>query len=634
MRTIPQFFEDSVAQFAERPYMWEKKNGKFEGATFREIHELVVNFACGLLDLGINKGDRVALLSEGRNNWIVSELGILYTGAVNVPLSTLLSEDEIRFRVGHSGARMIIVSKNQAHKLEAIRKELPGLETVIYLDGKDSYGNGELSFDQVLEKGKAFLEKQGDKFEETWKSVQENDYANISYTSGTTAEPKGIILSHLNYYANVHQAYSMMDIDPSWRIFLFIPWDHSFAHSAGLYCFMGKGAGIGSLEVGKTPMETLKNIPLNIKEFKPQLMFSVPAFSKNLKKNIEAGIREKGPLVEKLFRHALKLNYSYNKEGLNRGGGLQFLKLPLLKLYDTIIFKKIRQQLGGNMQYFIGGGALLDIDLQRFFYAIGIPIYQGYGLSEATPIISINTPDRHKLGSSGMPVKFMEIKILDEKGNELPPGEKGEIVIKGENVMMGYWKNEEATRETIKDGWLHTGDMGYLDSDGFLYVLGRFKSLLISDDGEKYSPESIEEAMVFQSKYILQCMLYNNQDPYTTIFVVPDREELKKYLKDNGLEPLSDEGKEEALKLIQSEIQAYRKAEKYGDMFPQRWIPSSIGITNEEFSIQNQLLNSLQKMVRGKVVDKYKDLLDFLYTPESKNILNERNKAAIGKYLA
>jgi long-chain acyl-CoA synthetase len=363
------------------------------------------------------------------------------------------------------------------------------------------------------------------------------------------------------------------------------------------------------------------------------LMFSVPAFAKNLKKNIESGIRQKGPLVEKLFRHALKLNYSYNKEGLNKGGGLQFLKLPLMKLYDTILFKKVRQQLGGNMQYFIGGGALLDIELQRFFYAIGIPIYQGYGLSEATPIISINTPYRHKLGSSGMPVKFMDLKICDEEGKELPVGEKGEIMIKGENVMAGYFKNEEATKSTIKNGWLHTGDMGYMDNDGFLYVLGRFKSLLISDDGEKYSPESIEEAFVFQSPYLLQCMLYNNQNPYTSIFVVPEKEEIKKYLKGKNIELKSNEAVVEALKLIQAELQAYRTGGKYGELFPQRWMPASIGIIDEEFTTQNQLLNSMQKLVRGKVLDKYKDLLAFLYTPESKNILNERNRKAMAKML-
>ena len=215
---------------------------------------------------------------------------------------------------------------------------------------------------------------------------------------------------------------------------------------------------------------------MSIKELQPTVMLSVPALAKNFKKNIEAGIKAKGPKVEKLYNFALDLAVSYNREGYNKGGFLQLWKKPLI----------------GKMKFFVGGGALLDIDLQRYYYAIGIPMYQGYGLSEATPIISANAPAKHILGSSGCVVKPMDIKICDEDGKELPYGQKGEIVIRGENVMAGYWKNPKSTAETVVDGWLHTGDMGYMRDKDFLYVVGRFKSLLISADGEKYSPESIE----------------------------------------------------------------------------------------------------------------------------------------------
>ena len=186
-----------------------------------------------------------------------------------------------------------------------------------------------------------------------------------------------------------------------------------------------------------------------------------------------------------------------------------------------LIFSKVRENFGGKLEFFIGGGALLDIELQRFFYAIGIPMFQGYGLTEAAPVISSNVPQKHKLGSSGTIVPNLLLKICNEKGEELPAGEKGEIVIKGENVMMGYWKNERATSDAIKEGWLFTGDLGYLDKDGFLFVLGRNKSLLIGSDGEKYSPEAIEEAITEHSKFIDQIMLYNNQSPYTIALLVP-----------------------------------------------------------------------------------------------------------------
>jgi long-chain acyl-CoA synthetase len=246
---------------------------------------------------------------------------------------------------------------------------------------------------------------------------------------------------------------------------------------------------VWDVQAGKTGMETLKNIPINIKELKPNLLLSVPALAKSFRKNIETNIRAKGPVVNWLFHNALDMSYSYYQDGFNKGRGLQMLITPLLWLFDKILFSKVREAFGGQLDFFIGGGALLDIDLQRFYYAIGIPMFQGYGLSEATRIISSNGLKRHKLGSSGDLVTPLELKICDTDGKELPLYEKGEIVIKGENVMAGYYKNEKATAETIKDGWLHTGDMGYMDKDGFLYVVGRFKSLLISSDGEKYSPQ-------------------------------------------------------------------------------------------------------------------------------------------------
>jgi long-chain acyl-CoA synthetase len=206
----------------------------------------------------------------------------------------------------------------------------------------------------------------------------------------------------------------------------------------------------------------------------------------------------------------------------------------------------------------------------------------------------------------------MDLKILDDNGNEMPVGQKGEIVIRGGNVMHGYWKNESATRETIIDGWLHTGDMGYLDQDGFLYVLGRFKSLLIADDGEKFSPEGIEEAIAQQSKYIEQCMLYNNQKPYSVALVVPNQHTLKLYLEEKNLTADSDEGKRSVLILIENELNEYRTNGRYGKMFPQRWLPVSLGILEEGFSEDNGLMNSTMKIVRGKVMDKYQELIDYI----------------------
>lgn len=633
MRTIIELFETSVAKFANNIYLWEKQNGKYEGTTYSQTRDLVLQFGAGLLALGLQKGDRVGLIAEGRNAWIISELGILYAGGINVPLSIKLeSGNELKFRLAHSGSKMIIVSRGQAAKVEEIREQLPDLEKIIYLDAKENAGPNDISYEQVLAMGKEFLSSNSSEFEAVYKTIQPDDVANISYTSGTTADPKGIMLTHLNYAANVAQSATLLKIGEDWKTLAFLPWDHSFAHTACLYCFMYYGASVASPEIGKTSMETLKNIPKNIKEIQPNLLMSVPAVAKNFRKGIETNIRAKGPTAEKMFDHALKIAYKYNGNGWNRGKGLRAIYKPLLSFYDKILFSKIREGFGGKLEMFIGGGALLDIELQRFFYAVGMPMCQGYGLSEASPVISSNVLKAVKFGSSGKLVKPLELKICDNDGNELPQGEKGEIVIKGDNVMKGYWNNPKASAETVKDGWLYTGDMGYMDKDGFLYVLGRFKSLLIGSDGEKFSPEGIEEALVDQSPFIDQCMLYNNQNPYTSGMIVPNIPAINREVEKHGFKPGTEEAYTEALKIIQREVDAYKSGGKFAESFPERWLPATIAVLPEAFSEQNHLLNSTMKMVRGKITEYFKDELEFLYTPEAKNIINQRNIEALKKW--
>lgn len=627
MKTLVQFFEENVDRFSSNPYLWEKRDGAFQPTTYAETRSLVKSFAAGLHELGVKKGDRLALLAEGRVNWVVAEMAMFYIGAVDVPLSIQLNEStDLIFRIKHSESSIAIVSASQAHKINAIRNQLPDLKKIILMDPKEVYEEDEIFMGEVMNMGEEFLEKHAEEFRKIHEAVQPDDIANICYTSGTTADPKGIMLSHRNYTSNTEHALSVMTIPENYRLFLFLPWDHSFAHTAGLFSFMATGASLAALEMGKTGFETRKNIFKNIQEIKPHVMFSVPTIAKNFRNNIESGVRSKSKIVYSLFKAGLSIGYAYNNIGINRGKGWRIFLKPLYALFDAVVFKKVRMALGGNMQFFIGGGALLDIELQRFFYAIGIPMYQGYGLTESSPMISINAPHLHKLGSSGSIPRDIEIKICDMDGVTLPQGEKGEIVIRGENVMKGYWKNVEATADTIRDEWLYTGDMGYMDKDGFLHVLGRYKSLLIADDGEKYSPEGIEETFTDQSEYIDQCILHNNQNPYTTCLLHPNAEAIKRYLKEKGIDPASDEGAEAAIRLIDAEIREYRSKGNYGDMYPQRWIPATVGLLSEGFTIENKLMNPTYKIIRPKVTEHYEALLLYLYTPEAKNILNARNR--------
>ena len=633
MKTIPELFKESVAKYGNNILIYEKQNGSYKGFTYKEIDQQVKTLAAGLYKHGLRKGDRVALLAEGRTEWLVSELAMLHLGIIDVPLSVKLIEpSEIAFRINHSESKAIIVSGRQVDKIRGILNQMPKVETVIVFDEVDKKEK-EIFYSEIVEAGKNAGEEIIKEVKKINSSIKGDDTANISYTSGTTADPKGIMLTHRNYTANTEQGTSLFDIEEKFVTLLILPWDHSFAHTVGLYTMMSKGAAVATVELGKTPMETLKNIPKNIKEIKPYFLLSVPALAKNFKKNIEAGIKAKGDTTVKLFNFALSIAYKYNKLGFDKGTGGTFIYKPLLNIFDKILFSKIREGFGGRLMYFVGGGALLDIELQRFFFAIGMPMYQGYGLSEAAPVISSNSPKAHKMGSSGRLVANLELKILDDKGNQMPVGQKGEIVVKGENVMKGYWKNEKATNETLRNGWLHTGDIGYLDHDGFLYVLGRFKSLLIGNDGEKYSPEGIEEALTDQSEYIDQVMLHNNQNPFTVGLIVPNAAALKEYVKSQGADPKSDEGINMALEKIKSEVAEYFSGGKYAEMFPSRWLPASIGIPDESFNEANGLMNATMKVIRGNIEKHYSDLLEYLYTPEGKNIINDKNRESMKKWM-
>lgn len=626
-KTIIDLFENSVLQFSNHPFLWEKSENKFTPTTYTQVRDQVYALGAGLVSLGVQKGDKIALLSEGRNVWIIGELAMFYAGAINVPLSVKLEEtNDLLFRLVHADVEYIMVSAQQLKKIRAIKDKLPEVKKIIVLDDLPAYEEREMSLSEVVKKGIVHIEMGSrEQFLSIGHSLQNEDYATITYTSGTTADPKGVILTHRNYTANVEQSLSCVDIDDTWRTLVILPLDHCFAHVVGFYIFMSKGASVATVQAGRTGMETLKNIPINIKEFKPHLILSVPALAKSFKKNIEQGIRAKGKFVTLLFKWGLHISYIYNGDSdKKKGKGIRCFLKPLVCLFDTLVFKKIRENFGGELKFFIGGGALLDKDLQKYYYALGIPMYQGYGLSEATPVISTNGPRRHEFGSSGVLVRPLKLRICDNDGKELPEGEKGEIVIQGENVMAGYWKNPASTAETIRKGWLYTGDMGYM-KDGLLYVSGRFKSLLIASDGEKYSPEGIEEALVEHSSCIDQLLLYNNQSPYTVALLVPNQEHLKRHLNHQHLDLDTAQGKQEAVRIIQSQIDRFRKGGDLAGLFPDRWLPTTFTILPEPLTEQNGMVNSTLKIVRGKVEKAYADRIHYLYTPEGKNPVNPEN---------
>lgn len=610
-RTIINLFEESVANYPNNTLLLEKVQDEFLPTTYSNSKLIAEQIGAGLCSMGFSKADHASIISEGRNYWILSELGIFYAGGINVPVSIKIEESsDLLFRFNHAEVDTFLVSSRQLVKIREIKKELKFLKRIIVFDQMDSYESDEIYIEELIERGKEYLKENRESFTKIAQSLTNEDYATITYTSGTTADPKGVILTHRNYTANVEQALSCMSIPPNWRMLIILPLDHCFAHVVGFYIMIATGSVVATVQVGKTGLDTLKNIPINIKEVKPHILLSVPALAKSFRKNIENSVKAKGKSTQRVFNMALKIAYMYNKEGYNKGTGFSILLYPIVKLADRLIFSNVKGAMGGELQFFVGGGALLDIEMQKFYYALGIPMFQGYGLSEATPVISTNTPNKHKLGSSGILVSPMELKIIDSQGKEMETGVSGEIIIRGENVMAGYWKNDVATAETLVNGWLHTGDLGYMDKDGFLYVKGRFKSLLISSDGEKFSPEGIEEAITGNSNIIQQIMLYNNQSPYTIAIIVADRSKLKS---------------KELIDAIQEDLSRYKSGGEFAGLFPERWLPSTFILANEPFTEQNKMINSTMKMVRSKVEHTYSDRILYTYTAEGKNIYNKFN---------
>lgn len=627
--TIIDFVEQYTAKYGNETFLREKVDGVWKETSFNTTREEAHILAAGFMSMGLEKGDKVALISEGRNYWIFSELGILYAGAVNVPLSFKLESDtDLTFRINHSDARFVIASQTQIDKIRRVIDRCPKVEKVIVMDPIE-LKDGEIYIGDIMAAGKEYLKEHQDLLLERMASVGPDDYANISYTSGTTADPKGILLTHRNYTANVDQALSVISIDRGDVMLIILPLDHCFAHVAGFYVMMKCGGSIATVPCGKSTVSLLKNIPTAIKEVRPHVLLSVPTLSRNFKKSFDNAIKKSGSFVEKLYEFGIKNAETYNREYYNAGKPCwkMWWRKPINAVIDKLVFSKVREGFGGRIKFFVGGGALLDIELQRYYCAIGMPVFQGYGLSEATPVICSNSMGHARFGSSGRVVKPMDIKICDEDDKEIPNGETGEIVIRGENVMAGYWKNPEATAKTIVDGWLHTGDRGYIckEDPEYLYVTGRFKSLLIASDGEKYSPEGYEDSLADGSKFIETSMLYNNQSPYTVVLVIPNKTLLAEEVKKAGLDPGSREGKKAQLAIIKEEVDAYRPGGRRAGMFPERWLPASVIVGDTPFTEQNGMLNTTMKMVRGKVEKFYADRIEYAMTVEGKDIMNQKN---------
>lgn len=609
-------------------YLAEKGNNGWDKLSFSQADVESLKMAASLSNLGIGFGDKVAILSEGRIGWVIGEFAVFKVRSIAVPLSVKLLPEEVLFRINHSESKAILISKNNLNKVVQIFDRIENKNfKFIYFDSDKEYVNSVcekygvsnkavLYYDELIENGQSIIQdtKAKENLAEIEKNIGEEDIVTISYTSGTTGNPKGIMLSHLNYHANSNDANDFFAMENGMKTLIILPLDHTFAHTVGIFISLLVPISMYFLDSRGGSIKALKNIPINLKEVKPSFLLTVPALTGNFMNKIQEGIDAKGGFIAWLFNKGMKNGILINGDGYRKAPFfVQLWKAFPYLLAKTIIFPKIREIFGGDLQFSVGGGALLDIKQQKFYYALGIPVFQGYGLTEATPIISANTRQFHKMGSSGGVLPTQDCKIMLD-GKELPTGQKGEIILRGLNVMKGYYKNEKATSETIVDGALHSGDMAYYDEDNFLIVTGRAKALLISQNGEKYSPEEIEEAINNTSPFVFQSMLYMDHSPYTTAVITLDEIYVKSYIKKSGIS-----NADELIKEIQKSVNQFKQENDYKAKFPEMWTPSVFVIADEAFSEENKMVNSTMKMVRYKVEEAYKTHLNDIYTKNLKN---------------
>ena len=633
MRTVLNMLKEAAVTYRNDPYVLEKEESGWVPRTFSQVEEESSVFAKALIARGFRKEDKIAILSEGRRNWVIGEFGILKARCISVPLSIKLLEEEIPFRLNHSESKGVVISEYSLEKLLHILRDVDNKPLIIVLgdylgtvarqaEGAGlSMGKDLILYNDFMKEGEACGSSVEKELANRLADIAENDTVTISYTSGTTGNPKGIMLTHLNYWANSLDAVKTCPIPERAKSLIILPLDHSFAHTVGIYISLRLGLSMYFVDARGGGMAILRNIPKNLEEVKPYFLLTVPALTGNFMKKIQSGIAAKGTFINGIFTRGVEAGIKIHRDGYRKAPPATRLRYGFSYfLANTLVFPKVRKIFGGELAFCVGGGALLEISQQEFFNAIGCPIYQGYGLTEATPIISTNTPPKHKFGTSGIKMPSIECRIMKDNETEAAPGTPGELVIRGDNVMKGYYKNREASEEVLREGWLWTGDLGYFDKDGFLVNTGRAKALLIAADGEKYSPETIEEAVINNCPLVNQIMVYNEQRKYTTALITLNEESVKAGLRSEGIANAED-----ALKMIGESVFSFKKDTK----IPSQWIPSSFTIIEEPFSEKNQLINSTMKLVRYKVRDFYMDKIESMYGPDGADLHSPENREAM-----
>jgi len=575
-KTIPQQFAETAQKFAKRPALKFKYHGAYISISFAELQSRVNQMALGLQELGVGKGDRVAILSENRSEWVRTDLATLSLGAISVPVHTTLSPKIIQHILNDSGARVILISnQEQFNKLLLVINDLPDLETVIYIS-LDSPINGEtkkkiISLAEVMELGE-------ERKLEIIVDIRPDDVASIIYTSGTTAMPKGVMLSHRNLLFDAEAAVTVIPVDEHDTLLSFLPLSHVMERTAGYYApLICRGCCIAYAE-------SVKTLPKNLKEVRPTILVSVPRIFERVHDGIWNKVKEGSNFKYKIFLWALKQEVGTFK----------------YKIADLLVFHKIRANFGGRLRFTISGGATLNHKLARFFARLGIKIIEGYGLTETSPVVTVSRLDNIKFGTVGQKLPGVEVVIAKDK----------EILVRGPLVMKGYYKNEALTKEAIDpEGYFHTGDLGFMTSEGFLVIIGRKKEMISLSNGKIAWPESLEVTLN-GDKFIVESMVYGNNKGHLVALIIPDWQEVARNLANLGISSKEPDQLVKEPKLIEL---FQKRIEKINEQFADWEKIRNFTLLPREFSAQRDEVTPTLKLRRSVIESNYQKEIEKMY---------------------
>ncbi len=599
-KTIPEMFKSVTVDFGKgktRPALRVKKSGKWIDITYDEIYDHVESFALGLASLGVKRYDKVAIISENRPEWIYTDQAILGLGAIDVPLYPISTADSVQFILDNSESKGVVVSnKFHLNKVLKVIDKLSNIKFIVVMNEIDlsEYDNDEriLTFSQVEEKGKMFKKGNESYFSDSSSVVQEEDLCTLIYTSGTTGEPKGVMLTHKNLVSNVMSAHQILRVDENDIFLSFLPLCHVFERMAGYYLAFSSGSIIAFAE-------GIEKIAINLLEIKPTVMTAVPRLFERMYSKIMRKMEKESEKKKKIFDWAINVSKEYHR--LKRDS--ESIPLTLTLKYKTahkLVLGKLYEITGGRLRFFVSGGAALARDLGEFFEAAGIKILEGYGLTESSPVITVNREYDYKFGSPGKPMPGVEVKIAKD----------GEILAYGPNIMKGYYKNKKETEAALdSDGWLHTGDIGVFDAEGFLIITDRKKNLFKTSGGKYVAPTPIEN-MFLASKYIEQFVLIGDRRMYLTALIVPDFEALSEYADAHRI-PYKDPKELVKLKQINEMLEKdfaefQRKLANYERI-------RKFTLLDTPFSIEGGELTPKLSVKRKVVEQRYSNLIDEMY---------------------